>query len=129
MRHRRDLHKLYLAEAELRDKLHELEKLEAFYEHARTSREGYFFRKLDVKDFSDLSTHVQVAITDEPWVSSRPVNGDRVQRVVLGSFGGLSLGIVLALLFEALRGKVRFLDDVVEELGLPVTTVVPQRKS
>ena len=64
---------------------------------------------------------------DKPNVGWAPANAHPQRKVLLGFAGGLAAGIVLALLLELFRGKVRFRNDIEGEFGLFVVGVIPRK--
>lgn len=58
-----------------------------------------------------------------------PSGPARSRNVLLGAFGGLLLGLILALVLEQLDRRLRRTDDIVETAGLPVLGSVPQSRA
>jgi len=113
--------KLY---SELEDKLKTLEDLEEEYKRAREARQEYeLWNALDRDD----SEFVAAQVLERPRVQWTPYQTYPYRQVFYASLGSLGFGMVMALLFEILSGKVRFKNDIVTEFEVPVVGVIPRK--
>lgn len=71
----------------------------------------------------------QLRIVDPPRVPDRPRSPDRVRMNVLGAFGGLGFGLLLAGLLEYRDTSLRTDEDVLVALSLPVLAIVPTMRT
>ncbi|NQU11263.1 polysaccharide biosynthesis tyrosine autokinase [bacterium] len=68
-----------------------------------------------------------VEVIDQAEIPMFPVRPRMTMNLAVGGVAGLVLGIVVAFLLEFLDTSVKRLEDVEQDLGLPVLGVVPQR--
>jgi capsular exopolysaccharide synthesis family protein len=66
-----------------------------------------------------------VRIVDQPQLPDKPIRPKKTLAMVFGLVGGLSLGIMAALLIEMLDQTVRTHEDVERRLGLPFLGLIP----
>jgi polysaccharide biosynthesis transport protein len=70
-----------------------------------------------------------VRVLDRAASPEGPVANRGLQFLALGLFGGLGLGIALAILLDRFDGRVRYPDQVTRQLGLPILGALPQVKT
>jgi uncharacterized protein involved in exopolysaccharide biosynthesis len=107
--------------------LDQLQALEEEHKRAQGTHQNYRLMLLEQADRIESLKQVQVYVADQPMVSWQPYNQKPERQVLLGTVAGLLTGILVALLFESLQGRVRFKDDVCAEFGVPVVGVIPRK--
>ena len=107
--------------------MEKLQLLEEDCKHAHQTRKSYEMMNFEEADRSESRKNVQVQVADRPFVSMWPHNTFPVRQVLLGSLGGLGLGMFLALVLELFSQRVRFKNDIITEFGVPVVAVIPRR--
>lgn len=68
----------------------------------------------------------RVKVIDLPYTPSRPSNLPLVVYIIAGLFGGMALGIGIAIIIELFDSSVRRIEEVEELLGAPVITTIPK---
>lgn len=74
---------------------------------------------------SELSAAPDVRLLDSAVPPTRPVRDQVLLIIVGGLFGGLGLGIALAILLDRVDTRIRYPDQVTHDLGLPILGAVP----
>ncbi len=70
---------------------------------------------------------VKVNITNPPLVGLDPIDYRPLRKLMIGCIAGIGIGLLLAIIFEALRTTMRFKHDITEEFDIPVVGVIPKR--
>ncbi|HEY0674480.1 MAG TPA: polysaccharide biosynthesis tyrosine autokinase [Longimicrobiales bacterium] len=66
-----------------------------------------------------------VRVLDRATPADGPVASTALQFVLVGLFGGLALGLGLAILFDRVDPRLRYPDQVTRQLGLPILGALP----
>jgi succinoglycan biosynthesis transport protein ExoP len=74
---------------------------------------------------SELSAAPDVRLLDSAVPPTRPVRDQILLIIVGGMFGGLGLGIALAILLDRVDTRIRYPDQVTHDLGLSILGAVP----
>ncbi|MGZ9098093.1 MAG: GumC family protein [Brevundimonas sp.] len=90
----------------------------------RTLYEGLLQRYKEVSVTGDITAN-NISIVDLATPPGRPSKPDMIMNLVLAAFFGLGLGLIAALVLEALDQSLTTPDDVEKKLGLSVLGVVP----
>jgi uncharacterized protein involved in exopolysaccharide biosynthesis len=104
-----------------------VKELEEDVSHAREWREKFEALKYDSASREDSRKNIQVQLCDTPHEGWKRINSPPEKKALLGALGGLGVGIFLALVLEMANGRVRFRNDVLGEIGLPVVGVLPRK--
>lgn len=106
------------------DKLKQLQGLEKRYENVHESFENFAQVKSDL--LQQLESPLNVQVSDEPAVDTKPVGLNPLMKLFLGSLVGLLIGVISAVFLEVVCGRVRFKHDLIDDFGLPVVSVLPR---
>lgn len=82
-------------------------------------------RYTDAKLAAEASAVPDVRILDPAVVPQRPVKNTTPGLLLMGLLGGLGVGLVGAILLDRLDPRVRYPEQVSQELGLPILGAVP----
>jgi capsular exopolysaccharide synthesis family protein len=74
---------------------------------------------------AELSSIPDVSILDPAVVPQRPVSDQGQRLLLLGLMGGLGFGMAGAILLDRIDRRVRYPEQVSDQLGLPILGVVP----
>ncbi len=74
---------------------------------------------------AELSSIPDVTILDPAVVPQRPVSDQGQRLLLLGLMGGLGFGLAGAILLDRIDRRVRYPEQVSDQLGLPILGVVP----
>jgi polysaccharide chain length determinant protein (PEP-CTERM system associated) len=107
----------------------ELINLQRDYDNMRLSYNSLLNRKLE----ADIAVNMekkqkgeQFVIIDLARLPEKPVFPKMSQLFMITIAGGLGLGVAIIILMEMMDATVRRLDNLEEEIGLPVLTLVPR---
>jgi uncharacterized protein involved in exopolysaccharide biosynthesis len=123
----KELEDLLKKSSELKEKLKLRQDLEESYRQARDKRTKYELMNQESKDNIESRKIVQIQVADKPMVSAEPFEYHPVRKLFLGFLAGAVAGVIAALCIEIFSVKIRFVTDVVRDVGLNVVAVVPKR--
>ncbi len=109
----------------LDEKLKELLAHEEEHRKAAELLERYRSLRERKIEQTELRKIVDVQVQDRPATSIEPVDAALVQKVGLGTLGGILVGVFLAFGRELFSRRIRYKKDIEDELGLKVVGVVP----
>jgi capsular exopolysaccharide synthesis family protein len=109
---------------DLRDRSIQYNILQRELDTTRTLYEGLLQRYKEVGVTAGITTN-NVSIIDEATPPRNPSKPNMLLNMALAAMLGLGLGVVAALVMEALDETLATPDDVEKKLGLPVLGVVP----
>lgn len=107
----------------------ELLTLKRDYENIRGSYDSLLNRKLEAGIGVNLEKKQkgeQFQIIDVAHMPEKPVFPDLPKLFLTTLFAGLGLGVALSFLAEMMDNSVRRLDNLEEDIGLPVLTTIPR---
>jgi tyrosine-protein kinase Etk/Wzc len=82
-------------------------------------------RYTDAKLAAEASSVQDVRILDPAIAPQRPVKNSKPALLLMGFVGGLALGLAGAVLLDRLDPRVRYPEQVSQELGLPILGAIP----
>lgn len=109
---------------DLRDRSIQYNILQRELDTTRTLYEGLLQRYKEVGVTGDITAN-NISIVDRANPPGSPSKPDLMMNLVLAAFFGLGIGLVAALVIEALDQSLTTPDDVEKKLGLSVLGVVP----
>ncbi len=98
---------------------------------ADTNRELYnmFFQKSrEATETGDLQ-RVAARVVDPANIPFIPIKPAKGKIIMMGAFGGIGLGLILAFLLDALDRTVRSANEVTQKLGVPLLGILPLLKN
>ncbi|MFN3557883.1 MAG: GumC family protein [Brevundimonas sp.] len=108
----------------LRDRSVQYNILERELDTSRTLYDGLLQRYKEVGITAGVSTN-NISVIDPAEAPSRPSKPNFILNMLIAAILGLGLGVVVALVLEALDQSLTTPEDVETKLGLPVLGVVP----
>lgn len=90
----------------------------------RTLYDGLLQRYKEVGVTGDITAN-NISIVDRATPPGSPSKPDLMMNLILAAFFGLGIGLLAALILEALDESLTTQEDVEEKLGLPVLGIVP----
>jgi uncharacterized protein involved in exopolysaccharide biosynthesis len=119
--YRQRLESIPATESRLTELMRDYTTLQGTYQSLLTkSQEAKVAANLEHRQIGE-----QFKILDPARMPQRPISPNRPRWILVGSFLGLALGLVLGGLFEYRDKSLRTEDDVVTALSLPVLALVP----
>lgn len=109
---------------DLRDRSIQYNILQRELDTTRTLYEGLLQRYKEVGVTGGVSTN-NISIVDNATPPSKPSKPDLLVNILMAALLGLGLGLVAALVVEALDETIATPDDAESKLGIPVLGVVP----
>jgi polysaccharide biosynthesis transport protein len=113
-----DITEMPRAQVEVMRLSHEMAQAELLY---NTLQSRYTEARL-----ASESAIPDVQILDRPVIPSAPTRNTKPRIMLMALFGGLGLGLALAILFDRLDRRLRYPEQATEELGLPIIGTVPR---